>query len=58
MMNSRDPFALDTLTMRKAFASIEQEGIIKALRPIGINEIYITVLDDICLETIARVHNG
>ena len=53
-MNSIDPLATVTLSMKKAFHSIEKETI---MRTIGINETYGTILEDIYTGTTVRVHN-
>ena len=47
-MNSKDFFALDTLTMKRHLTpeNMKQYLTIKALRSIGINETYITILQD------------
>ena len=39
-----------------AFDSIEHKAIFKALKSIGINETFITILEDICTASTARVH--
>ena len=46
------PLCIGNFDYEKAFNSIEHKAIFKALRPIGINETYITILED----TYTRVH--
>ena len=50
------PLCIEYIDYEKAFDSIEHEAIFKALRSIGINEIYITILEDIYTGATARVH--
>ena len=40
------PLCIGYIDYEKAFHSIEHEAIFKALRSIGINETYITILED------------
>ena len=41
------PLYIGYIDYQKAFDSIEHEAILKALRKTGINETYITILEDI-----------
>ena len=50
------PFCICYIDYEKAFDSIEHEAIFKALRSIGINETYITILKDTYTNATARVH--
>ena len=50
------PLCFGYINCRKAFESIEHEAIFKVLRSIGINETYITILENIYTGASARVH--
>ena len=50
------PLCIGYIDYEKAFDSIEHKAIFKALRSIGINETYITILEDIYTGATARVH--
>ena len=50
------PLCTGYIDCEKAFDSIEHEAIFKALRSIGINETYITILEDTYTGAITRVH--
>ena len=52
----KTPLCIGYIDYEKAFDSIEHEAIFKALRSIGINEAYITILEDIYTGATARVH--
>ena len=55
-MNTLDPFASDSIDYETAFEYIEHEATCKTLRTIGINEAYITILEDIHTGATARAH--
>ena len=55
-MNSKDLFALDTLTMKRHLTSQNMKQYLRALRSIGINETYIIILEDTYTGATARVH--
>ena len=50
------PLWIGYIDYEKAFDSIKRKAIFKALRSIGINETYITILEDIYTGATARVH--
>ena len=50
------PFCIGYFDYKKAFDSTEHETIFKALRSKGINETYITILEDIYASATATVH--
>ena len=50
------PLCIGYIDYEKAFNSIEHEAILKALRTTGINETYITILEDIYTGATTRVH--
>ena len=50
------PLCIGYIDYEKAFDSIEHKAIFKALRSIGINETYITILEDTYTGATARVH--
>ena len=50
------PLCIGYIDYEKAFDCIEHEAICKALRSIGINVTYITILEDIYTGAKARVH--
>ena len=50
------PLCIGYIDYENAFDSIEHEAIFKALRSIGVNENYITILEDADTGTTARVH--
>ena len=50
------PLCIEYIDYEKAFDTIEHEAIFKALRSIGINETYISILEDIYTDASARVH--
>ena len=50
------PICIGYIDYEKAFDSIEHEAIFKALGSIGINETYITILEDIYRGATARIH--
>ena len=50
------PLCIGHIDYEKAFDCIEHEAIFKALRSIGINEKYITILEVIHTGSTARVH--
>ena len=52
----RRPLCIGYIHFEMAFDSLEQEAIFKALRSIGINETYITILEDIYTGATGRVH--
>ena len=55
-MNSIYFFASEKTDHEKAFVSIEYKAIFKALRAIGINEAYVTILEDIFTGRAGRTH--
>ena len=55
-MNSKDPFCIGYIDYGRAFDSIEHEAIHMVLRLIGVNETYISILEDIYTRDTARVH--
>ena len=50
------PHCIGYIDYEKAFDSIEHKAIIKALRSIGINETYITILEDTYTGANAKIH--
>ena len=54
--NFKRPPCIGYIDYAKAFDSIEHEAIFQALRSIGINETYITILEDAYTGDTARVH--
>ena len=50
------PLCIGYIDNEKAFDSIEHEAISKALRSTGINETFITILEDTYTRATARVH--
>ena len=50
------PLCIENIDREKAFDSTEHEKILQALRSIGINETYITFLEDIYTGATVRVH--
>ena len=50
------PVYIGYIDYEKAFDSIEHEAMFKALRSIGINETYITILEDTYTGATTRVH--
>ena len=52
----KDPFCIAYNEYEKVFDSIEHEAIFKVLRTTGINEAYITVLEDIYTGATTKVH--
>ena len=50
------PLCIRYIDYERAFDSIEHEAIFKALRSMGINKTYITILEDIYTGATARVH--
>ena len=50
------PLCIGYIDCEKAFDSIEHEAVFKALRSIGINETYITILEDTYTGPTTRVH--
>ena len=50
------PLCIGYIDNEKVFDSIEHKAIFKALRSIGINETYITILEDTYIGATARVH--
>ena len=52
----KSPLCIGYIDYKKAFDSIEHKAVFKALRSIGINETYITILEDTYTGATARVH--
>ena len=50
------PLCIGCIDYEKAFDSIEHKAIFKASKSLGINEIYITILEDTYTGATARVH--
>ena len=50
------PLCIAYIDYEKSFDSVEHEVIFQALRNIGINEIYINIIEDIYNEAKAKVH--
>ena len=50
------PLFIGYIDYKKAFDSLEHKAIFKALRSIGINETYITILEDTYTGATARLH--
>ena len=50
------PLCIGYIVYEKAFNPMEHKTIFKAVRTIGINETYITILEEICPGATARLH--
>ena len=55
-MNSKDPFVMDAVTMKRHLTSKNMKQNVEALRSIGINGTFITILEDIYTGATERVH--